>query len=403
MSGPWFRRGQGLRHPASVAPVARRKGVAERFPGYCIDQSRQWREDRCQVVAAVMGRLGWPLRCWCVAGAVGVLAVTGCSAPGASRETGPEVTSRSVGAVLHDPVWSYRTHALVALTDDHRLAEITDPLSLANAKTRLSAPMATGRNLQISQKDDRQVFVPQPERGKVAVVDLATLRQVDAFDAGPTPAYLSENAGMRVLLALSADGLSVTPVDQYGFRKLPTAPITGDPANTIEGANRGREIDYHLYGPSGIRYFKGPSSPPEERGSLPMAVAVAAGDGAQVTRSYVASRDDDVLYAVDSRQGGEGLQVLASARLPSAIRYLGTDDTRIYAATDREVVVLETASFTGFPHQTIPVIRVTNYRADLPAGPVRSAPLSGMAIGPRRVFLTLAGTPYVVSVAKPHL
>jgi hypothetical protein len=329
--------------------------------------------------------------------------MAGCSAPGASLEAAPEVTLSSVGAVLHDPVWSYRFHALVALTDDRRLADITDPLSATDTRTRLSAPLAAGRNLQISQKDDRQVFVPQPDRGSVAVVDLATLRQVGEFDAGPAPAYLSEDAGMRVLLALSADGLSVTPVDQYGFRKLPTAKVTGGPADTIDGANRGRDIDYHLYGPSGIRYYKSPSSPPEEHGSLRMDVAVSAGDGTQVTRSYVAGRDDNVLYAVDSRQGGEGLHVLASTRLPSAIRYLGTDDSRIYAATDRELVVLETATFTGFPRGTIPVIRVVNYRAGLPSGPVQAAPLSGMAMGPHRVFLTMSGKPYVVSVAKPHL
>lgn len=77
------------------------------------------------------------------------------------------------------------------------------------------------------------MFVPQPERGRVAVMDLATLRQVDDFDAGPAPAYLSENASMRVLLALSADGLSVTPVDEYGVRKLPAAAIIGDRADTI--------------------------------------------------------------------------------------------------------------------------------------------------------------------------
>lgn len=339
----------------------------------------------------------------CAAAAVGALVATGCSAPGASLEVAPEVAVSSVGAVLHDPVWSYRLHALIALTDDHRLAEIIDPLSRNPTKARLSAPMAAGRNVQISQKDDRQVFVPQPDLGKVAVVDLATLRQVAQFDAGPAPAYLSEDAGMRVLLALSSDGLSVTPVDQFGFRKLPTAKIIGEPADTIDGANRGRDIDYHLYGPSGIRYYKSPSSPPKEHGSLRMDVTVSAGDGTQVTRSYVASRNDNVLYAVDSRRGGEGLQVLASTRLPSAIRYLGTDNSRIYAATDREVVVLETSTFTGFPRRTIPVIHVVNYRAGLPAGPAQSAPPSGMAIGPHRVFLTTSGTPYVVSVAKPHL
>lgn len=308
----------------------------------------------------------------------------------------------AVGAAMHDPVWSYRDNALLGLTDDHRLAAVTYT-GPGSAHTRLSAPMGSGRNVQISQKDDRHVFVPQPERGNVAVVDIATLRPIAEFDAGPAPSYLAEDAGMRVLLALAADGSSVTPVDQYGFRKLPTATYPGERADTIIGANRGREIDYHLYGRSGIRYYEGASSPPEEQGSLSMAVAAAAGDGASAERSYVAGHDDNMLYAIDSRHGEEGLEVLARTRLSSPIRYLGTDDTRIYAATDHDVAVLETASFTGFPNGTIPLIRTIDYRAGLPTGPVASAPLSGMAIGPKRVYLTLRGQPYVVSVAKPHL
>jgi hypothetical protein len=290
-----------------------------------------------------------PLRRWCALVAVSVTAAVGCSAPGTALENAPEVTVMSAGAVLRDPVWSYRIDALVGLTDDDRLAEITDLLRPGHATTRLSPPIAVGRNLQISRKDDRHIFVPQPQGGKVAVIDLATLRQVDDFDAGPAPAYLSEDAGMRVLLALSADGSSVTPIDEYGFRALPTAEITGDPSDVIDGANRGREIEYHVYGSSGIRYYKGPSSP-----------------------------------------------------LPSPIRRIGTDDTRIYAATDREVVVLETNDVTGYPHHTIPVLRTTNYRTGLPDAE-RSAPLTGMALGPHRVYLTFAGTPLVVSVAKPRL
>jgi hypothetical protein len=61
--------------------------------------------------------------------------LAGCSSPGTSLESSPEVTLRSVGALLHNLVWSYRRHTLVALTDDHRLAEITDPLSPEHAKT----------------------------------------------------------------------------------------------------------------------------------------------------------------------------------------------------------------------------------------------------------------------------
>lgn len=330
------------------------------------------------------------------------MAVAGCSAPGSSLQSAPAIALATIGTTLHEPVWSYHDHALLGLTDDHRLAAISYS-GPGTAHTRLSGPMGSGRNLQISQKDDRHVFVPQPERGKVAVVDIAALAPVGEFDAGPAPSYLSEDAGMRVLLALAADGSSVTPVDQYGFRKLPTAHISGMPADTIDGSNRGRDIEYHLYGASGIRYYKGPSSPPEERGSLPIVAAATAGDGTQVTRSYVATRDSNVLYAVDSRRGGDGLEVLARTELSSPIRYLGTDDTRIYAATDRDVAVLETASFTGFPNGTIPVIRTIDYRAGLPPGPAAAAPLSGMAIGPKRVYLSLHGQPYTISVAKPRL
>ncbi|WP_156765000.1 hypothetical protein [Mycobacterium sp. 1081908.1] len=337
----------------------------------------------------------------CALGAVAV--APGCAAPGTTLESASEIALWHVGAALRQPVWSYRTHALVAIADDSRLAEVTGGARPGDANTRLSAPLPVGRNLQISQKDDRVVFVPQPQRGRVAAVDLESLRQTADFDAGPAPAYLAEDAGMRILLALSADGTAVTPVDQYGFRKLPTAPIGDEPADSIDGANRGRKIDYHAYSPSGIRYYEGFSSPPQNRGSLAMDVAVSAGDGAADTRNYVAGHDSSTLYAVDSRRGGRGMQVLASARLPSPIRELGTDDTRIYAATDHEVVTLEADSFTGFPGQKIPVIRVTNYRTALPAGAAQSARLSGMALGPHRVYLTLAGTPCVVSVAKPHL
>lgn len=344
-------------------------------------------------------RSRWPQ--WCCVAVSGML-VGGCSASGESLETAPEVVLTPTEAVLHAPVWSYRRDTLVALTDDQRLVEVSDPADSHDTRIRFSPPLATGRNLQISRKDDGQVFVPQPQRGKVAVVDLQSLQPVEYVDAGPAPAYLSEDAGMSVLLALSADGSSVTPVEEYGYRKLATASLSTQ-ADTIDGANRGRSIDYHVYGGSGIRYYKGSSSPPDERGSMAMDVAISAGDGTKVTRSYVARRDDDVLYAIDSRRGGTGLEVLAQTRLPAPVRALGTDETRIYAATDRQLVVLKTASFTGYPTRTIPIIHVTDYRAGLPPGPLQSAPLSGLAVGPHRVYLTLQGAKYAISVAKPRL
>jgi hypothetical protein len=333
----------------------------------------------------------------------GALVLVGCSSPGVSLEGRPEAVSVRVDEPLHDPVWSYRSNELIAPTDGHRLAAVGNADDPDTVHTRLSEPLAIGRNLQISQADDRNVFVPQPEQNRVAVVSLADLVPIGTLDAGPAPAYLSEDAGMRVLLALSADGSTVTPVDQYGLRKLPSAKLTGGAATIIDGANRGRAIEYHLYGSSGILYYKGPSSPPEKRGTFGMNIVAAAGDGAKVTRSYVADVNRDVLYAVDSGRDQHGLREVGRAEVSSPIRYLGTDDTRIYAATDQNVMVFETASFIGYPDGAIPLLRAIDYRAALPSGPARTAALSGMAIGPSRVYLTLQGQPVVVSVAKPRL
>ena len=169
-----------------------------------------------------------PLRRWCALVAVSVTAAAGCSAPGTAVENAPEVTVMSAGAVLRDPVWSYRIDALVGLTDDDRLAEITDLLRPGHATTRLSPPIAVGRNLQISRKDDRHIFVPQPQRGKVAVIDLATLRQVDEFDAGPAPAYLSEdsrNAGVARAVSGRIVGDSESTNTASGHCRRPRSPV----------------------------------------------------------------------------------------------------------------------------------------------------------------------------------
>ncbi len=204
---------------------------------------------------------------------------------------------------------------------------------------------------------------------------------------------------MRVLLALSADGSTVTPVEEFGLRKLPGDYVQAGTA----GANRGRAIEYHVYGPDGVSYYKGPSSPPKYRGSYDSQIVAATGDGTAAGRVYVATADRDTRYAVESARGGHGLQQVGRPPVSSRIRYPGSGDTRVYAATDTGVTVFESASYTGYPHGSIPVLRVIDHRAGLPSGPARSAPLSGMAIGPDRVYLALRGQPVAVSVAKPRL
>ncbi|WP_409434902.1 hypothetical protein [Mycobacterium sp. SMC-14] len=330
-----------------------------------------------------------------------IFACAGCSTP--NLQNTPDAVSVPVRMPLRAPVWSYATGALLALTDDGRLAAVDHPDRPDAVATRLSEPLDAGNNVQISRADDRTVFVPQPARARVAAVELTGLRQVGDIDAGPAPTTLAEDSGMRVLLALSADGATVTPVEEFGLRKLPGARVSAGPTGAIDGANRGRTIEYHVYGPGGLSYYKGQSSPPEQHGHYDARVFVATGDGTAADRVYLADARGDTLYAVEPARGGHGLQVIGRSPVSSPIRYLGSDDTRVYAATDTGVTVFESATFTGYPHASIPVLRVLDYRAGLPSGPARSAPLSGMAIGTDRIYLTLRGQPVLVSVTKPPL
>ncbi|EUA34611.1 hypothetical protein I552_5400 [Mycobacterium xenopi 3993] len=73
-------------------------------------------------------------------------------------ERTPEVTVRWVGATLHDPLWSYRTHALIGLTADGRLAEVSDPLS--PSMRRRCSPANAGR----AQPADQPHRRPPPVR-----------------------------------------------------------------------------------------------------------------------------------------------------------------------------------------------------------------------------------------------
>ncbi|WP_255450060.1 hypothetical protein [Skermania sp. ID1734] len=304
-----------------------------------------------------------------------------------------------IGAPLHAPVWSFSDAALLGLTGDNRIAKVD---AKDHGATTFSAPMPeVGENIEISPVDDTVAFVAEPTRDRVALIRTTDLSAAGTLAAGASPSYLGLDSGLRVLLALSKDGSTVTPVDLHRRTTLaPTSVHAGADAE-LEGAARGRQVEFHVVGNNGIAHYKGMSSPAEDTGNLSTAVAAIAGDGTKVTRVYIAEKGTNRLLAIDSRPGGDGLTIVGSADLGGQIRAIGTDDTRIYAATDRKVVVLETRSFEGYTDGAIPVVRTFDIASVRPSGV--TAPVSGMTVGPHRVYLTLRDEPYLISVAKPRV
>ncbi|WP_233608541.1 hypothetical protein [Nocardia stercoris] len=120
--------------------------------------------------------------------AVTMTAAVGCAAPGSELEAAEAVRVQQIGAAIREPVYSYRDHVLLGLTDDRRIARIDVSSPATQAPTAVSAPFSDlGSNLVISPLHDTTVLVARPERGQVAAVDIGNLSETGAFEAGPAP------------------------------------------------------------------------------------------------------------------------------------------------------------------------------------------------------------------------
>jgi hypothetical protein len=354
-------------------------------------------------------------RCWrsrlpVALATVGLVVLAGCSRPPfdpTERDLAAPVVALRIDEPVHAPVWWRDGQALLALTDDSRIAKIVPvwgPDAPFAARTVLSEPFPdVGENIMPSPTDEAVAFLPQPRLGRVAVIDIATLRQVGTLRAGPAPSYLAVDSGSKVLLALSEDGSTVTSVDLLDDEVLATNAVWFGPEAEVDGPPRGRLIEFHVVGPAGVAHYKGAAGEVERLGRIPLSGGSSATDRIDVSRVYVAERDTDRLVAVGTPPTADGLEVIAEARLGEPVEHLAVDEARIYAATATTMTVFETNSFEGYPDNSFPVLARIDYRTALEDEALEAAPLSGIAVGMTRVYLSLEGEPYLVSIAKPPL
>lgn len=333
--------------------------------------------------------------------------LAGCATvAGAGAAAAPVVVQR-IAVPVHEPVWSHHADALLALVEgSSRIAKIDPagpPGTSPAGRTTVSAPVDdVGENIEPSPTDD-SVYLPQPRLGRVAVVSADDLRRVGTLEAGPAPSYVAIDSGSTMLLAMPPDGSTVTAVDLHDHTVLPPRPVRAGPEAEVDGGQRGRLVDYHVAGPEGVAAYKGAPLSVNKEGEAPISVQASAGDLVKPSRLYVAEAGSNRLIAVDTKRTLHGLHVVAQSSLDAPVRHLGADETRVYAATEHELVVLETNSFEGYPDGEFSVVDTIDYRSALPTEELRAAPLSGLAVGPDRVYLTFTGEPYLVSVAKPNL
>ncbi|MGP4022576.1 hypothetical protein [Actinomadura sp. 3N407] len=350
-----------------------------------------------------MGFVRTPVRRFAaLAGVLAALtALAACTAgSGPDGEAGVgDVAVRPVTVAVREPVWS--DGALFAPVEDNsRVARIDLG---ERPRTTLSPPLEIGHDIVVDRGVRDAVYVPQPSLGRVAMLGRRDLRLAGTFRAGPAPSSVDIDGGSRALLAMSKDGSAVTAVRLRGLRTLGTEPVRAGPDAEVDGPMRGRAIEYHVSGPWGIAGYKGEPGSVKLLDRIDVPVHRSTVDQIDVTRSYVAEEGTDRLLAVGERPGGaKGLEVLAQARLDAPVEYVGADDVRIYAATATRLVVFETEAFVGHEDARLEPVASVGFRAGLP-DPLRTARLSGLAVGDERVHLTLSGHPYLLSIGNPEL
>ena len=327
-----------------------------------------------------------------------LVGVTACEGPTVGG--GPTAVVLRIRAPMHEAIWSDAGGRLVGLTSTGSHVEVVQPsLDASKVRSAVSAPIpGMGRNIAPGMQDQGVVYVPEPAAGRVAVVRVSDLKQIGTVRVGPQPSYVSTDVGAHTLLALSADGRTVTGYNLEHDKVTTAQRVDVTPDAEVDGPKRERVVEFHLTSTSGIEHYLDGL----KLGVIGIPTGAAVGDETKVTRIYVGETGTNDLVAVDSSRSADGLRVVGRADLGAPVRFVDDDAHRIYAATDNRLVVLETRSFGGFDGGKIPVLQTIDFRKYLPAA-ARSAKLSGVADGPDRIFLTFDDQPYILSIAKPNV
>lgn len=334
--------------------------------------------------------------------------LSSCSSGGTGRDHGPEVLVLPTSAPVEAPVWSDEAHALFGLTQNgSRIARI-EPANESSGpertKTTLSQTYADlGENVEEGAGHGGELYVPQPTLGQIAVLNDETFGLMRTISIGSQPTYVAVDSGSDHLLVLNKARSTVTPIDLHDYSVSATEAVQASPGAEMDASKRGRRIDFYLAGQAGITHYKRTFGVLRNMGGIGVQAESVAGDLTKTSRIYVAERGANRLLAIDSKPGGDGLRVVASNDMGAPVSFVGADQTRVYVATEDRLVVLKANSFEGYPDGTFSTLATIDFRPMLKGITAQDGALSGLAVGPHRVYLTLVGEPSIVSIAKPAI
>lgn len=323
-----------------------------------------------------------------------LFALAGCSS--ASGSGGP-VRVYETAAPLRDPVWAPQERVLLALREDGRRLFRLDPESGAVVRSRRLAKEA-GSNMAPHPEEPGRLYVPQPGAGRVLLIDPSTLEVRRRIEAGEAPDGVEVHPTSDTLLVLEEGGGEVLGVDLITRAVEFRVRVGGGPGIFLREAEESQDPAFWTVGPGGVAHYRG--DPPRlrvERGVRVSGEALASNlEASQM--AYAGTVSGEALLLEGDPEGLlEGrLEVIRRTRLGEPAEYMESEakeELRVYAATRSRLVVLDS--------ETLEVEATRSFGPALRERGLEGAELSGMTVGEERVYLTLRGEPYLISVPKP--
>lgn len=319
----------------------------------------------------------------------------GCAAFGGSAGPEEKVEALEVHAPLREPVWVPGKDTLLALEEEEPRVVLVDPEASGSSVVAHSREFGgVGENVALNVRAPDQAYLPRSGQGEISVLSTEDLRRLGSLDAGGSPARVTVDAASEILFALSEDGSVVRGIDLEGSREIPPVEVGRGQRTLLEAPEKGLYPAFWVAGSRGLAHYTG--DPPERKASMEMEAGDIAVDPVSAQRAYVAEAGTGRVAAVegDAEALLEGdLEVVVERTLGERVEHIAVGELFVYAATRERLVVMR--------RHDLKTYETTEYREPLERDPLKSAGISGLTVGKERVYLTLGGEPYLLSVDKP--
>ncbi|MDP9474337.1 MAG: hypothetical protein M3R38_01325 [Actinomycetota bacterium] len=335
-----------------------------------------------------------------------LVGAAGCASVGAeSFDARGEVSLLRTDDPVREPTWVGHENVLLALAADEPEVVTLNP----NAETPAAdvpgeAAVVSregledvGENAATYARKPGRVYLPQPALGRIAVMDVAGLTVEETLKVGDAPPFeAATQLNSDTLFTLSKDGSTVTAFDLEKGEVLDEVEVGAGEGGVLEAFEKAQNPSFWVAGSEGVFFYHGDPTPIRRLTGEGISANDIAVDHESSQRAYVAEAGTGRLVALEGDPEGllEGeLLEVAERDLEEDVRHVETTATEVYAATENKLFVLR--------REDLSVEETVDFRESLEDEALKSAPVSGMAVGEENVYLTLEGQPYVLSVDKP--